>query len=80
MKVEECRSVKYLGVLIDKELKFTDHINQVLKKLSKAFGIVSKLRHFVSKDVTVLYSITISTLNLSYYKEFLSMPVRTKRI
>ena len=55
MKIEECRSVKYLGVLIDEELKFTDHINRVSKKISKAIGIVSKLRHFVSKEVTLLY-------------------------
>ena len=45
MKIEESRSVKYRGVLIDKERKFTDHINQVSKKL----------RHFFSKEVTLLY-------------------------
>ena len=51
MKIQECKTVKYLGVHIDNELKFLDHINSLKKKLSKAVGIASQLRYFVSRDV-----------------------------
>ena len=55
MKIEECRSVKNLGVRIDKELKFTDLINRVSKRFQKQLVFVSTLRHFVSKVVTLLH-------------------------
>ena len=51
MKIQECKTMKYLGVHIDNELKFLDHIDSLKKKLSKAVGIASQLRYFVSRDV-----------------------------
>jgi hypothetical protein len=41
-KVQSCR---YLGVIIDDELKWTDHIHHVYKKLIKYVGIFYKLRN-----------------------------------
>ena len=46
----ESESCKYLGVHIDKKLKFTKHIDEV-KKSSIQCGTVSKLRHYISKSV-----------------------------
>jgi hypothetical protein len=40
-KVDSCR---YLGVIIDKELKWTAHIEQLYSKLIKFTGIFYKLR------------------------------------
>ena len=37
--------VKYLGMYIDKYLSWDSHINQLCSKLSRANGIISKLRH-----------------------------------
>ena len=55
MKIQECKTMKYLGVHIDNELKFLDHIDSLKKKLSKAVGIASQLRYFVSRDVLLKY-------------------------
>ena len=55
MKFQECKTMKYLGVHIDNELKFLDHIDSLKKKLSKAVGIASQLRYFVSRDVLLKY-------------------------
>ena len=39
--------VKYLGILIDKNLSWKIHIDNLATKLSKTVGLIAKLRHFV---------------------------------
>ena len=39
--------VKYLGILIDKNLSWKIHIDNAATKLSKTVGLIAKLRHFV---------------------------------
>ena len=46
-------SAKYLGVMIDKQLTWSNHVNSIINKLAKASRILSKVRHYVSK-VTLL--------------------------
>ena len=55
VSLPESESCKYLGVHIDKKLKYTTHIDEVKKKLSVQCGIVSKLRHYISKSVLLQY-------------------------
>ena len=38
---------KYLGVTIDSLLKFDKHFSSIEHKISRAAGIISKLRHFL---------------------------------
>ena len=47
--------VKYLGIYLDRNLKFTEHVDYLLKKLGKYLGIISKLRHFVARGVLFKY-------------------------
>ena len=47
--------VKYLGLKLDNELKYQSHVNFVVQKLKKFFGLVSKLRHLCSKKVLLQY-------------------------
>ena len=56
--------VKYLGMFIDKYLSWNFHIQQLSKKLSRANGILSKLRHNVPIDtcLQVYYAIFYSHL------------------
>ena len=53
---------KYLGVHLDKYLSWDLQTNQLSKKLSRANGILSKLRHFALKKtlISVYYSIFYS--------------------
>ena len=39
--------VKYLGVLIDSHLTFSHHVNSISTKLSRAIGLLTKIRHYV---------------------------------
>ena len=48
----ECKNyVKYLGILIDKHLTWKNHIDSISNKISRIVGIISKLRHFLPKQV-----------------------------
>ena len=56
--------VKYLGMYIDKYLSWNYHVLQLNKKLSRANGIISKLRHYASIEIClqVYYAIFYSHL------------------
>ena len=49
--IEETKYVKYLGILIDIQLSFKFHIDELSKKVSKSIGILFKLRHFVTTKI-----------------------------
>ena len=57
-------SVKYLGIIIDCNLNWKDHIFELSKKKSRGIDILFKLRDFVSIDLLtqVYYSIEILSL------------------
>ena len=55
VNIHESESCKYLGVRLDKKMKFTEHIEDVKKKLAMQCGIVSKLRHYVPKGVLLQF-------------------------
>ena len=50
-KLHPSKYVKYLGVLIDSHLNFSYHINSTSTKLSRAIGLLSKIRHYDLKDI-----------------------------
>ena len=58
LKIKLCRKrihasqyVKYLSVFIDENLNWKKHINEISTKLIKGNAMLSKLRHFVNKDI-----------------------------
>ena len=48
-KLIPSKFVKYLGVLIDSHLNWSFHLNLLSTKLSRANGMLARIRHFVSK-------------------------------
>ena len=44
-----------MGVLIDENLSWDHHVKELSNKLSRANGIISKLRHYAPKSA-VFYS------------------------
>ena len=77
-KLDPAANVKYLGVHIDKFVSWDFHITQLSNKLSRANGILSKLRHFTSKEtlLSVYYAIFYShdlwlfSLVIYYYQKY----------
>ena len=62
----ESHSVKYLGILIDSHLKFDHHIDSLAPKLSRAVGMLSKLRHYVNKNTLRSVYFAIFSSIMSY--------------
>ena len=49
--------VKYLGILIDSNLNWTPLIDNISTKLSRAIGMLAKIRYYVSNKVLIsIYS------------------------
>lgn len=57
--INQKKSIKYPGIIIDSNLSWKDHVHELCKKLSRGTGILLKLRHFVTIDILiqVYYSI-----------------------
>ena len=60
-RLKEVDFAKYLGVLIDNKLKWTNHIDAINLKLSKGNGLLAKIRHYVPNSV--LRSLFFSFIN-----------------
>ena len=60
-QLKEVNFAKYLGVLIDNKLKWTNQINAINLKLSKGNGLLAKIRHYVPS--CVLRSLYFSFIN-----------------
>ena len=46
----ESKTLKLLGITIDKELKFDKYINQVCSKTNKKLNVLSRMRSFLSVE------------------------------
>ena len=55
-------TVKYLGVYLDQHLNWKSHIHELSTKLSRAIGMLSKIRHYVSNNtlISIYYAIFFS--------------------
>ena len=42
-------NTKFLGVIIDSKLNWSDHIRYIKNKISKSIGILTKIRRFLNK-------------------------------
>lgn len=51
--IEFINDIKFLGVILDRDLKFSDHVNYISTKLSKTIGIFNRIKNFVPEDVLI---------------------------
>ena len=47
VSIKECKSTKYLGLIIDHKLKFGDHIDYVKNKISKRIGAMYRSKNLL---------------------------------
>ena len=58
-------ALKYLGVVIDKQMNWNAHIDYTVKKLSYVARIFSIIRHHVNKQTLTSYTIVLPIRILS---------------
>ena len=58
MELEKTDCFKYLGVILDSNVTWTQHISNIKNKVSKGIGIMYKARQYLDKKVllTIYYS------------------------
>jgi hypothetical protein len=47
LEIEQVQTQKFLGVIINSQLNWQNHINQVCSKMAKAIGIINKIKCFI---------------------------------
>ena len=47
VSIKECKSTKYLGLIVDHKLKFSDHIDHVKTKISKRIGAMYRSKNLL---------------------------------
>ena len=64
-KIYPSKYVKYLGILIDEHLNWSFHSSFLASKLSRANGMLSKIRQYVNNNTlrTIYFVIFESILN-----------------
>ena len=56
IKLERCKTAKYLGVILDEKLNWEPQIKHLKQKLSQSLGIIAKMWHYLNqKNMISLY-------------------------
>ena len=53
-KIWESNTVKLLGVTIDNQLKFNEHVLNIWKKVSRMLSVLSRMSSFLSFDKKII--------------------------
>ena len=63
--IERVARFNFLGIHINQNLTWTDHINTIAHKITKCLGILNRLKHFVPSNILLLIynSLILSHIN-----------------
>ena len=64
--IYESTKIRYLGLILDSCLSWKHHINELCKKLSRAIGLLYKIKHFSTKHVLRSLYFSIFHSHLTY--------------
>lgn len=51
--LEQKKGSKYLGIILDHQLNWKSHIQEILKKIVRGLGLLSRIRCFVNTNILV---------------------------
>ena len=52
--IARTKTYRYLGMIVDEKFSWSEHINEVCKKLSQVAGVIFKMRYLLSKKALML--------------------------
>ena len=64
--LESKNFIKYLGVLVHKNVTWKYHIDNITAKISKTIGLISKRRHSIPRHILLYIYQTLIHLHLNY--------------
>ena len=64
--LENVSSIRFLGIELDKNLKFNQHILDISKKISKTAGIIRKLNDFFPRNVLISLYYSLIEPHINY--------------
>ena len=64
--IESKNCIKYLGVLVDKNLTWNYHIDAITAKISETIGLISKLQHSIPRHILLYIYQTLIHPHLNY--------------
>ena len=66
LKIQNVNSENDLGLIVDRGLKFSEHINNRISKANKILGLIFKSFTFMDKDMFVTLFKTLVRSHLEY--------------
>ena len=66
MQIERKTCTKFLGVYINENLDWTDHVKHIVTPISRNIGILYKVRYFVSDKILLMLYNTLILPYISY--------------
>jgi hypothetical protein len=67
LEIEQVQTQKFIGVIINSQLNWKNHFYQVCSKMTKAIGIINKMKCFVDAKTRKIMYICILYLSLALY-------------
>ena len=64
--VSRVSSIKFLGVIIDENLNFGNHIEFIKSKVSKSVGVLNKVKYFLPKSILLMLYVSLIEPYLRY--------------
>ena len=64
--IKECLSIKYLGIIFDSTLTWKGHCDKISNSISRATGILYKIRPFVKKETLIMLYYSLVYPHLIY--------------
>ena len=54
-ELDRVNSYKYLGVIINENLSWTDHVDYIKTKVSQRLGVLQRIKHLLQRDTRKLF-------------------------
>ena len=64
--IECVKEFDFLGILLDTNMKWHSHLNKISKKISKAIGIIGKIKNFLPINTLRILYFSLVNSHLDY--------------
>ena len=66
LEIEQLKTVKFLGVFIDEDMKWKSHVSNILTNVSRNVGVINKMRDYLPQHILLLLYNSLVLPHLNY--------------